>query len=112
MRCLKIINGKRNSVKLPSINHIRNKMCAIEVFKCFNGISPPDFEKYFKGTDNFRGTRGYDQSLLLSKVKSEAGRKTLAFLGATIFNKLPSNMKTELSTVKRKTACNDFNFDF
>ena len=31
MRCLKIINGKRNSVKLTSINHIRNKMCGIEV---------------------------------------------------------------------------------
>ena len=36
MRCLKIINGKRDSVKLPSINHIRNKMCAIEAFKCLN----------------------------------------------------------------------------
>ena len=47
MRCLKIINGKRNSVKLPSIKHIRNKMCAIEVFKYLNGISPPDYEKYF-----------------------------------------------------------------
>ena len=48
MRCLKIINGKRNSVKLPSINHIRNKMCAIEMFKCWNGISPPDYKEYFK----------------------------------------------------------------
>ena len=66
----------------------------------------------FKGTDNCRGTRGYDQSLLLSKVKSEAGRKTLAYLGAKIFNKLPSNMKTESPIVKFKTACKDFNFDF
>ena len=31
MRCLKIINGKRNSVKLPSINHIRKKCVQLKV---------------------------------------------------------------------------------
>ena len=46
MRCLNIINGKRDSVKLPSINHIRDKMYAIEVFKCLDGISPPDHKEY------------------------------------------------------------------
>ena len=112
MRCLKIINGKRNSVKLPSINHIRNKMCAIEVFKCLNGISPPDYKEYFKRLGHCKGTRGNDHSLLLPKVKSEAGRKTFGFLGAKIFNRLPNNMKTESSIVKFKTACKDFNFDF
>ena len=112
MRCLKIINGKRNSVKLPSINHIRNKMCAIEVFKCLNGISPPHYKEYFKRLGHCKGTRGNDHSLLLLKVKSEAGRKTFGFLGAKIFNKLPNNMKTGSSIVKFKTACKDFNFDF
>ena len=48
MQCLKIVNGKRNSVKLPSINHIRNKTCAIEVFECLNGVSPPNYENNFK----------------------------------------------------------------
>ena len=79
MRCLKIINGKRNCVTLPSINHIRNKMCAIEVLKCLNGISPPDYKEYFKRLGHCKGTRGNDHSLLLPKVKSEAGRKTLRF---------------------------------
>ena len=92
-----IINGKRNSVKLPSINHIRNKMCAIEVFKCLNGISPPDFKEYLKRLGHCKGARGNGHSLLLPKVKSEAGRKTFGFLGAKIFNKLPNNMKTESS---------------
>ena len=80
-RCLKIINSKRD-VKLPSINHIRNKMCAVEVFKCLNGISPPDYKEYVKRLDHCKGTRGNDHSLLLPKVKSEAGRKTFGFLGA------------------------------
>ena len=58
MRCLKIINGKRNSVELSSINHTRIRMCAIEVLKCLNGISPPYHGKYFKRVDHCKGTRG------------------------------------------------------
>ena len=82
-------------MKLPSINHIRHKMCAIEVFKCFNGISPPEYKEYFKR----KSTRGNDHSLLLPKVKSEAGRKPFGSLGAKILKKLPNNTKT---------ACKDF----
>ena len=70
MQCLKIVNGKRDSVKLPLINHIRNKMCGIEVFKCLNAISPPDYKENFKRLDHCKGTGGNDYSLLLPKVKS------------------------------------------
>ena len=87
-------------------------MCAVDVFKCLNGISPPDYEKYFKRLDHCKGTRGNDQSLLLPKVKSEAGRKAFAFWGDKILNKLPSNMKMESSIIKFKTACKDFNLAF
>ena len=65
----------------------------------------PDFEKYFIRLDHCKGTGGNENSLLLSKVKTEAGRKTSAFWGAKIFNKLPKNKRTE-------SACKDFNFDF
>ena len=77
MRCLKIINGKRNNVKIPLIRHTRSKICAIEVLKCLKGVSPPDYENYCKCLDHCKGTRGNNQSLLLPNVKSEAGRKTL-----------------------------------
>ena len=60
-------------------------MYAIEVFKCFNIVSQPDYEKFFKCLDHCKGTRENNHSLLLPKVKSEAGRNTLAFLGAKIF---------------------------
>ena len=76
-------------MKLPSINHIRHKMCAIEVFKCFNGISPPEYKEYFKRLDHCKSTRGNDHSLLLPKVKSEASRKPFGSLGVKIFKKLP-----------------------
>jgi len=112
MWCLKIINCTRDSVKLPSINHIRKKMCAIEVFKCLNGTSPTDYKEKCKHLDHCNGTRGNDHSLLLPKVKSEVGRKTFGFLGAKIFNKLPNNMKTKSSIVTFKTACKYFKFDF
>ena len=82
-------------------------MCAIEVFKCLNGISPPDHKEYFQHLDHCKGTRGNDHRLLLPKVKSEGGRKAFGFLGAKIFNKLPNTMKTESSIVKIKTARKD-----
>ena len=34
-KALNIVNGKVNNyIQLLSVNHIRNKRCAIEVFKC------------------------------------------------------------------------------
>ena len=108
----RLLMVKKNSAKLLLINHIRNRVCAIEVFKCLNGVSPPDCEKHSKLLDHCKGTRGNNDSLLLPKAKSEAGRNTFAFLGAKIFNKLPNNMKAASSTVNFKTACKDFNFDF
>ena len=82
LRCLNIINGKRINGKLPSINHTRKEVCAIEAFKCLNGISPPDYTKYFKRLDHCKGTRGNKHSLLLPKENSGAYRITLKFLGA------------------------------
>ena len=52
-------------------------MRAIEVFTFLNGISRPEYEKYIKRLDHCKGTHGYDSSLLLSKAKSEAGKKHL-----------------------------------
>ena len=41
--------------------------------------------------------RGNDSSLVLQKVKTEAGRKTFAFQGALIHNKLTELIRTETS---------------
>ena len=111
--CKTVIGDRALWASLPtSINHTRYKMCATEVLSNVNGVSPPDYEKYFKRLDHCKGTHRNYHCLLLPQVTAEAGRKTLAFLGAKIFNKFPSNMKTELSIVKFKTACKDLTFDF
>ena len=112
MRSLKIINGRRNSVKLPSINRIRNRICAVEVFKCLNGLAPPDFMEYFQRVKHSKATRGNEHSLLLPRVKSEARRKTFTLQGVKIFNKVPNKLKSETSILKLRSYCKDFNFDF
>ena len=54
-------------------------MCVIEVFKILKGVSPPDYEKYFKRLDHCKCTHGNNYSLLLPQAKSQAGRNTFAF---------------------------------
>ena len=61
-------------------------MCAVEVFKCLNSLAPPEFMKDFQRVKHVKETRGNENSLLMPRVKSEAGRKTIAFQGAKIFN--------------------------
>ena len=88
-------------------------MCAVvEVFKCLNGLAPPDFMEYFQRVKHSKATRGKEHSLLLPRVKSEAGRKTFAFQGVKISNKVPNKLKSETSILKFKSYCKDINFDF
>ena len=47
-RDLKVVNGQRNSVKLPRVNYVRNRNCEIEVFKCVNGLAPSVYDDYFQ----------------------------------------------------------------
>ena len=44
---LKIIDKNRESDKLERVNSIINKMCALEVLKVLNGLSPNPFQNYF-----------------------------------------------------------------
>ena len=55
-RATRIINGHNGKISLPSINHVRNKRCAIEVFKCLNGLAPRMLEKHFKRLDHGKDT--------------------------------------------------------
>ena len=87
-------------------------MCAVEVFQCLNGLAPYDFMEYLQRVKHGKKTHGNENSLLLRRVKSEAGRKTFAFQGSKIFNKVPNRLKKETSILKFKSYCKDFNFDF
>ena len=72
-------------------------MCAVEVFKCLNGLAPYDFMEYFQRVKHGKETRGNENSLLLPRVKSEGRRKTLPFQGAKIFQQTKErNIHTEV----------------
>ena len=75
-------------------------MYAVEVFKCLNRLAPPDFMEYFQRVKHSKATRGNELSLLLPRVKSEAGRKTFAFQGVKFFNKVPRKLQSETSILK------------
>ena len=81
-----MINGNRHSVQLEKVSSIRNKMCALEVFKTLNGVSPHAFLNYFTRVNHSQCTRANANNIVLLKVKSEAGKKALSFQGAKVFN--------------------------
>ena len=111
-RALKVINGNRHSVKLEKVSSIRNKICALEVFKTLNGASPYAFQNYFVRVNHSQCTRANAKNVVLPKVRSKAGKMTFSFQGAKVFNRLNNKMKTETSILQLKTLCRNFNFDF
>ena len=110
-RVLAIINGNSQRVKLPTVNHARNKKCLVEVFKC-HGLVPRLFEEYFKKIQHQKETRGNNINLLLPKVRTEAGRKSFLFQGSKIYNKLPDALKGEKSVMAFKRQCDQIDCDF
>ena len=111
-RALKVINGYRHNVKMEKVSSIRNKMCALEVFKSLNGVSSHAFQNYFTRINHSQRTRANTKNIVLPKVKTETGKKAFSFQGAKIFNQLTEEMKTETLILRFKTFCKSFNFDF
>ena len=110
-RALKVINGYRHSVKLEKASSIRNKMCALEVFKSLNVVSPHTFQNYCTRVNHSQRTRANTKNIVLPTVKFETGKKAFSFQGATIVNQLTEEMKTETSILQVKTFCKNFNCD-
>ena len=91
IRSSMIRNGRRSNVKLQSINHIRNRLGAVEVFKCLNSLAPPDLMEYFNCVKHSKDICRNEHSLLLPIVKSEARRKTFAFQAAKHLIRFPTD---------------------
>ena len=112
-RAVYIINGKRKSeVKFPRVSHLRNRQCALEVFKCLNGIAPKVFENYFTRHNHKVNTSKNNKSVIILKVRTETGRKTFSFQGAKIFNSLPNSLQTEKSFLRFNATSRNANLDF
>ena len=94
-------------VELPfqrssKIKAIKDKCCAIEVFKCVNRLAPYLFEDYFSKQYQTNGTRGNNVNLVVPPIRTEAARKTFYYQGTQIYNNLPTTLKTEASVVRFK----------
>ena len=77
------------------MNEIRDRSCALEVFKCLNGIAafPKAFQDYFKRVAHVKCTRANNTNIVLPKIRTETGKKTFAYQGAILFNKLSSKFE-------------------
>ena len=69
-------------ISLEKVSSIRNEMCALEVFKSLNGVSPHAFQIYFTKINHSQGTRANTKNIVLPKVKTEPGKKAFSFEGA------------------------------
>ena len=111
-RATKIINGHNGEISFPSIDLLRNKRCAIEVFKCLHGLAPWMLEKHFIRLDHQKDTRGNKSNLIVPHIRTEMARKTFSYQGVKIYNRLPPELKHENSFMRFKKGCNDFDFSF
>ena len=101
-----IINNNEITSKWKNIQHRRKQLCVIEVFKTLNGLTPSQLNKFETFSHEYK-TRGNKTKLKLPKVKSENGRKMFNFIGAKIYNELPSSLTSETSLVIFKSKTRD-----
>ena len=104
----KIVLSKRTVVKWKSISEIISQKIVWDVHKAIQRVSPPVFHNYFQVLDHGKNTRGDGNSLIVPRIKTEAGRKTFKFQGCSLFNKLPKDIKTEKSVVRFKQKLKNF----
>lgn len=77
------------------MNEIRNRSCDLEVFECSIGIAPKTFQDYFKRVAHAKCTRANNMNIVLPNIRTEPGKKSFAYQGAILSNKLPNDLKTE-----------------
>ena len=99
-------------MKLEKVSSVRSKMGVLEVFKILNILSPHAFHNYFTKVNHNHSTRANTKNVFLPKVRAESGRKAFSFQGATLFNKITDEMKSQVSILRFNSLCSNFNFDF
>ena len=106
-RAVAITNPSEPPQNWDKVAEVRNSV-AIDVFKCLNGLSPDQFKNYFKRHQHGKDTRGNNSSLVLPSIRTEAGKRMVAFQGAQIFNKFPKDIRDESSLVLFKQKLSIF----
>ena len=85
----------------------KNRFVAIDVFKSFHQLGNLTPYKY-NWINHSINTRGNKSLLCLPKVKTEMFRKSVHYQGATIFNKLPRELREETSIAVFKNKLRNY----
>ena len=78
----------------PSIDQLHKKKVCKFVRKCIDG-DLDNFNNYFEMIKHNKRTRNNNSSIRLPKINLESTRKSFHFYGASLYNKLPTNIRTE-----------------
>ena len=78
-----------------TVSHARNSKCAIEVFKCQNGLARNLFKDCFNKIQHQKETLGNNTNLLLPNVRTKADHDSYHFKDFRLFNTLPAELKRE-----------------
>jgi len=93
-------------------SYLKRKVC-LYVFECLIGNVCTPFKNYFTRVSHNVNTRNRFSSIELPKMNLEFGRGSFSFLGASIFNSLPADIRTLNSRVLfRQKATNIFICNF
>ena len=94
---------------LPTKNRIDQCVC-VNIMKFFKGIAPAYSGEIFHPVNQGRATRRSKFKLEFPFRKSNAGQKSLSYLGPKIWNSLPSKLKSSnnINTFKHRIKENFF----
>ena len=92
------------NIKTTPIMNTFNKQAIMLVKKCLCGNVAPSFVEYFKLRDRGFNTRSNKISVELPSVKLSFARNSFYFMGAELFNSLPSSLRQvdSFSSFKRQ----------
>ena len=96
-RAAKIVNPKAKITSWDSIEKTRNTRVAIDVFKSLHNLLPEDLNAYFKRCEHEINTGGNGFFVVLPKMRTETGKRSFAYQGSHIFNRLEKTTSDEIS---------------
>ena len=101
-RAARIVNPRTMTMPWDSIEKIRNTRVASDVFKSLHNLLPKGLNSYFKIHHHKINTRGNGSYIFLPKMRTETGKKSFAYQGACIYNRLEKSIREETSILLLK----------
>ena len=103
----KRIISQRETNLVPIVNLIKRRSSLI-VHQCLSENVCTNYRSYFVRVNHVQTTRTNKVNVMLPKVRLSCARNGFFYMGAKIFNELPTNVKAERCPRKFKKACYKF----